>query len=67
MRTGKWLSIVISRLPAKLSLELECFLKSCATDVTNDVTWRAQIILEAIFPSSALGDQCYKLNVFLFK
>ncbi|KAL5570586.1 hypothetical protein UlMin_027161 [Ulmus minor] len=58
MTTAKWLRTVISPLPAKPSPELERFLKSCDKDVTNDVIRRAQIILEAIFPSSALGDGC---------
>lgn len=31
---------------------------SCDKDVTNDVIRRAQIILEAIFPSSSLGERC---------
>ncbi|PON58464.1 Retinoblastoma-related protein [Parasponia andersonii] len=58
MTTAKWLRTVISPLPAKPSPELERFLVSCDKDVTNDVIRRAQIILEAIFPSSALGDRC---------
>ncbi|XP_065875156.1 retinoblastoma-related protein-like [Euphorbia lathyris] len=56
MTTAKWLRTVISPLPSKPSLELERFLTSCDRDVTNDVIRRAQIILEAIFPSSALGE-----------
>ncbi|XP_015894766.1 retinoblastoma-related protein isoform X1 [Ziziphus jujuba] len=58
MTTAKWLRTVISPLPAKPSQELECFLASCDRDVTNDVIRRAKIILEAIFPGSALGDSC---------
>ncbi|GMN55572.1 hypothetical protein TIFTF001_024684 [Ficus carica] len=56
MTTAKWLRTVISPLPAKPSPDLERFLVSCDKDVTNDVIRRAQIILEAIFPSSTLGD-----------
>nr|Q4JF75.1 RecName: Full=Retinoblastoma-related protein [Scutellaria baicalensis]BAE06273.1 retinoblastoma [Scutellaria baicalensis] len=55
MTTAKWLRTVIAPLPSKPSAELEKFLTSCDRDVTPDVTRRAQIILEAIFPSSGLG------------
>lgn len=58
MITAKWLRTVISPLPAKPSQELERFLAMCDKDVTNDVIRRANIILEAIFPSSALGERC---------
>lgn len=58
MTTAKWLWTVISPLPSKPSVQLERFLALCDRDVTNDVIRRAQIILEAIFPSSALGDCC---------
>ncbi|XP_065867639.1 retinoblastoma-related protein [Euphorbia lathyris] len=58
MTTAKWLRTVISPLPSKASLQLERFLTSCDRDVTNDVVRRAQIILEAIFPSSGLGEHC---------
>ncbi|KAL8519914.1 hypothetical protein ACS0TY_010739 [Phlomoides rotata] len=55
MTTAKWLRTVISPLPSKPSAELERFLSTCDKDVTADVTKRAQIILEAIFPSSGPG------------
>ncbi|XP_038690014.1 retinoblastoma-related protein-like isoform X2 [Tripterygium wilfordii] len=58
MTTAKWLRTIISPLPPKPSAELECFLASCDKDVTNDVMCRANMILEAIFPSSALGERC---------
>ncbi|EYU26041.1 hypothetical protein ABFS82_11G082100 [Erythranthe guttata] len=55
MTTAKWLRTVIAPLPSKPSADLERFLSSCDRDVTADVTRRAQIILEAIFPSSGPG------------
>ncbi|KAG6429304.1 hypothetical protein SASPL_107353 [Salvia splendens] len=55
MTTAKWLRSVIAPLPSKPSAELERFLQSCDRDVSADVTRRAQIILEAIFPSSGPG------------
>ncbi|XP_050232092.1 retinoblastoma-related protein [Mercurialis annua] len=58
MTTAKWLRTVISPLPSKPSAQLERFLASCDRDVTPDVIRRAQIILEAIFPSNALGERC---------
>ncbi|XP_031262887.1 retinoblastoma-related protein [Pistacia vera] len=58
MTTAKWLRTVICPLPSRPSAELERFLRSCDRDVTSDVTRRAQIILEAIFPSSSLGERC---------
>ncbi|XP_018440087.2 retinoblastoma-related protein 1 isoform X2 [Raphanus sativus] len=58
MTTAKWLRTVICPLPPKPSPGLELFLKSCDRDITNDVTRRAHVILEAIFPNSSLGDQC---------
>ncbi|KAF7836195.1 Retinoblastoma-related protein 1 [Senna tora] len=58
MTTAKWLRTVISPLPSKPSPELERFLASCDRDVTSDVVRRAQIILQAIFPSSPLGERC---------
>ncbi|XP_019187612.1 PREDICTED: retinoblastoma-related protein-like [Ipomoea nil] len=51
MSTATWLRTVIDPLPSKPSPELERFLSSCDRDVTADVIRRAQIILEAIFPS----------------
>ncbi|KAK7261728.1 hypothetical protein RIF29_28046 [Crotalaria pallida] len=58
MTTAKWLRTVISPLASKPSQELERFLTSCDKDVTSDVVRRAQIILQAIFPSSPLGERC---------
>ncbi|KAI9111281.1 hypothetical protein K1719_017693 [Acacia pycnantha] len=58
MTTAKWLRTVICPLPSKPSPELEKFLASCDRDVTSDVVRRAQIILQAIFPSSPLGERC---------
>ncbi|KAK6920509.1 Retinoblastoma-associated protein, A-box [Dillenia turbinata] len=58
MTTAKWLRTVISPLPSKPSAVLEQFLLSCDRNITNDVTRRANIILEAIFPCSVLGDRC---------
>nr|QYW07156.1 retinoblastoma-related protein 1 [Dimocarpus longan] len=58
MTTAKWLRTVICPLSSKPSAELERFMKSCDRDVTSDVTRRAEIILEAIFPSSSLGEPC---------
>lgn len=58
MTTAKWLRTFICPLPSKPSAKLEYFLKSCDRDVTNDVIRRAQIILEAIFPSISLGEHC---------
>ncbi|KAG6426675.1 hypothetical protein SASPL_110902 [Salvia splendens] len=55
MTTAKWLRSVIAPLPSKPSAELERFLQSCDRDVSADVTRRAQIILEAIFPISGPG------------
>lgn len=57
MTTAKWLRTVISPLPPKPSSELERFLSSCDRDVTSDVIRRANIILEAIFPSNGLGER----------
>ncbi|XP_010464991.1 PREDICTED: retinoblastoma-related protein 1-like [Camelina sativa] len=55
MTTAKWLRTVICPLLPQPSPGLEHFLKSCDRDITNDVTRRAHIILEAIFPNSSLG------------
>ncbi|XP_022945471.1 retinoblastoma-related protein-like isoform X1 [Cucurbita moschata] len=63
MTTAKWLRTVISPLPARPSPEMERFLASCDRDVTNDVVRRAHIILEAIFPNSALGERCIPGNL----
>ncbi|KAJ4972646.1 hypothetical protein NE237_005820 [Protea cynaroides] len=55
MTTAKWLRTVISPLPSTPSAELQRFL---AYDkyVTNDVRRQADIILEATFPSSSVGE-----------
>ncbi|CAL5350546.1 unnamed protein product [Camellia sinensis] len=58
MTTAKWLRTIISPRPPKPLPELERFLSSCDSDVTTDVIRRANIILQAIFPSSGLGEQC---------
>ncbi|KAL5993708.1 Retinoblastoma-related protein 1 [Asimina triloba] len=58
MTTAKWLRTIISPLPPKPSPELQHFLSSCDRDLTNDITNRARIILEAIFPNSFLGERC---------
>ncbi|KAJ1413475.1 Retinoblastoma-associated protein, B-box [Sesbania bispinosa] len=63
MTTAKWLRTVISPLPSRPSQELERFLTSCDKDVTSDVVHRAQIILQAIFPSSPLGERCVTGNL----
>ncbi|CAK9178793.1 unnamed protein product [Ilex paraguariensis] len=63
MTTAKWLRNVISPLPSKPSSELERFLSSCDRDVTSDVVRRAQIILEAIFPTGILGEHCVSTNL----
>ncbi|KAF5177194.1 Retinoblastoma-associated protein [Thalictrum thalictroides] len=58
MTTAKWLRTFISPLPSKPSAEMEHILLSCDKAVLNDVIHRAHIILEAIFPSSNLGQKC---------
>ncbi|KAJ4821805.1 hypothetical protein Tsubulata_036389 [Turnera subulata] len=58
MTTAKWLRTVIAPIPSKPSPQLERFFTSCDKDVTHDVIRRAQIMMEAIFPSSALGERC---------
>ncbi|CAA0836954.1 Retinoblastoma-related protein 1 [Striga hermonthica] len=55
MTTAKWLRTVIAPLPCNPSAELKRYLSSCDRDVTADVMRRAQIMLEAIFPSSGAG------------
>ncbi|XP_072980784.1 retinoblastoma-related protein-like [Typha angustifolia] len=57
MTTAKWLRDVISPLSQKPSSELERFLSSCDKNTIGDVTRRANIILEAIFPSSSVGER----------
>lgn len=58
MTTAKWLRSVISALPSKPSQELVHFLSSCDRDLTGDVVRRAEIILEAVFPSKSFGERC---------
>lgn len=58
MTTAKWLRDVISPLPPKPSAGLEWFLSSCDGDVTNEITRRANIILEAVFSSNSFGERC---------
>ncbi|XP_077227856.1 retinoblastoma-related protein-like [Tasmannia lanceolata] len=58
MTTAKWLRTFISPLPSKPSADLRSYLSSCDRAVTGDVTRRANIILEAIFPSSSHGERC---------
>ncbi|CAI0474176.1 unnamed protein product [Linum tenue] len=63
MTTAKWLRTVVSPLVPNPSPKLGRFLASCDRDVTNEVVRRALIILEAIFPSSALGERCLTGNL----
>ncbi|KAF3781853.1 Retinoblastoma-related protein [Nymphaea thermarum] len=58
MTTAKWLRTVIGSLPPNPSSELQHFLSSCDRDLTEDIMRRANIILEAIFPSSIPGERC---------
>lgn len=51
MTTAKWLREVISPFPSMPSSDLQHFLTSCDIDLTSSITHRANIILEAIFPS----------------
>jgi retinoblastoma-like protein 1 len=57
MTTAKWLCEVISSLPQKPSSKLQQFLSSCDRDLTNDVTKRVSIVLEAIFPTKSSVDR----------
>lgn len=63
MTTAKWLRTVVSPLSSFPSVDLTRFLQSCDKDVTSDVIKRARIILEAIFPSSGLGDRTVMSNM----
>ncbi|KAJ6846103.1 retinoblastoma-related protein-like isoform X2 [Iris pallida] len=58
MTTVKWLRTVISPLPSKPSANLLHFFASCDMDVTNNITRRANVILEAIFPSNSFAERC---------
>lgn len=52
----KWLWTVISPLPSKPSVDLQRFFAFCDGNITSDhLMHRADIILEAIFPTSPLG------------
>ncbi|KAL6654159.1 hypothetical protein ACP70R_007624 [Stipagrostis hirtigluma subsp. patula] len=57
MTTAKWLREVISSLPEKPSSMLQQFLSSCDRDLTDDVTKRVSIVLEAIFPTKTSADR----------
>ncbi|KAG6512896.1 hypothetical protein ZIOFF_031035 [Zingiber officinale] len=57
MTMAKWLRNIISPLPSRPSPELLRFLSTCDKDITSEVTQRANIILGAIFLSSAFGDR----------
>ncbi|TVU24646.1 hypothetical protein EJB05_27095 [Eragrostis curvula] len=57
MTTAKWLREVISSLPQKPSSKLQQFLSSCDRDLTNDVTKRVNVVLEAIFPTKSSADR----------
>uniref|UniRef100_A0A0A9A5C4 RRB1 n=1 Tax=Arundo donax TaxID=35708 RepID=A0A0A9A5C4_ARUDO len=57
MTTAKWLRKVISPLSEKPSSKLQQFLSSCDRDLTNDVTKRVSIVLEAIFPTKSSADR----------
>ncbi|XP_028551137.1 retinoblastoma-related protein isoform X2 [Dendrobium catenatum] len=57
MTTAKWLREVVSPFPSRPSTGLQHFLESCDTDLTSTVIHRANIILEAIFPSH-YGERC---------
>ncbi|KAF8694203.1 hypothetical protein HU200_038330 [Digitaria exilis] len=57
MTTAKWLREVISSLPDKPSSKLQQWLSSCDRDLTNYVTKRVSIVLEAIFPSKSSSDR----------
>ena len=49
MATAKWLRTVIVPLPAEPSIELISFFKSCDTDITKEVIYRAHLLLECAF------------------
>ncbi|XP_024532966.1 retinoblastoma-related protein isoform X1 [Selaginella moellendorffii] len=55
MTTAKWLRTVIAPLPSEPSTELLEYLRSCDRDITEEVTHRAKVILEAIFPIYSPG------------
>ncbi|AQK57623.1 retinoblastoma-related protein 2 [Zea mays] len=57
MTTAKWLREVISSLPEKPSSKLQQLMSSCDRDLTNAVTERVSIVLEAIFPTKSSADR----------
>lgn len=63
MTTAKWLRTFISPLPSKPSPQLEKYFTSCDRNISNEVVRRAHIIMEAIFPNSALGERCVAGNL----
>ncbi|XP_020254515.1 retinoblastoma-related protein-like isoform X2 [Asparagus officinalis] len=63
MTMAKWLRTVISPLPSKPSAELEHFFSLCNGDVTSHVIRRANVILEAIFPSNSFGERLPTTNL----
>ncbi|KAL5793547.1 hypothetical protein ACOSP7_002141 [Xanthoceras sorbifolium] len=54
--TANWLQTLISPLPSKPSAELEQFLVSGDGNTVNEVTNRANIVLEAILPRTRCRD-----------
>nr|AAF97520.1 retinoblastoma related protein RBR1 [Zea mays] len=63
MTTAKWLREVISSLPDKPSSKLQQFLSSCDRDLTNAVTERVSIVLEAIFPTKSSANRGVSLGL----
>ncbi|KAJ7542452.1 hypothetical protein O6H91_10G107400 [Diphasiastrum complanatum] len=49
MSISKWLRTVIGPLPEEPSEELQLFFRSCDHDITEDVRYRLQVLLDAIF------------------
>eukprot|EP01018_Ginkgo_biloba_P033472 Gb_14616 [translate_table: standard] len=58
MTTAKWLRSVIAPVPGEPCRALKQFFASCDRDITQDIIHRANIILQAIFPSSGPEDCC---------
>ncbi|KAL2894820.1 Retinoblastoma-related protein [Bienertia sinuspersici] len=58
MTTARWLRTFISPLQSKPSAQLEKYFMSCDRNISSEVVFRAHIIMEAIFPNSALGERC---------
>ncbi|XP_020581305.1 retinoblastoma-related protein-like isoform X2 [Phalaenopsis equestris] len=57
MTTAKWLREVVSPLSSRPSSGLHHFLTFCDTDLKSPVIHRANVILEAIFPTQ-YGERC---------